>query len=758
MPGEVIMKPRLKMTMTAIALMSLVAVSIMAQEIPGGQGSEGFDQREIDLRLIEKPIVVHSKQDGWAELPAILTTPQYTYVTYDVRQGYKSHLYLARISRDDGEVEKIQIDQNGEIEFQPSITARGDGLWIAWTSYRDDEWAIRAGLIDGLMVVRKVTISEGDGLVSHPRLAVGDGKLAVAWMDWKDRVFAVKARFLDDSGDDTLTIYASTTSVARPDIGSLGDGRWVFVWDEFINGHYVTRMRELTDGRLGSVGTLSSQEAGNSWEPHVAANAEGLLVTWHRVPRGSDRTQPALTIPGVIKVEDGIDRERDDETWRVQSFTSRAGDLWIAWVTRRMCRSTQLFLRKVGEGGLSQICKLEFRMPKNFINWFDMELDRFAAIAWEYSGSIYYGEFKLPRLKIRGIPEKARFETVSPPQTPEPVNYSISYAGDVLKVYFGDYHNHTSFSDGRAYPDISMNFARYRRGLDFFCITDHDVTLTPGEFVWTRAVAKALSDEGQFVCLHGYEPSKGWAQHKFGHWNMLYFDGGDVFQYQEGMTPHDLQAYAKAHDAVLVPHHVAKKFAPYAWDYFDEVAQPVVEMCSIHGVFEMYEGHEDDRSMVEGKFIQDGLGMGHKFGFVGASDYHNCFGSLLEEYGLTGLYATSLTLEGIHEALKKRRTFALTGGRIIVDFRCNGHLMGEEIEGGGNLTFSTYAASSDTIATVEIISWGKPIYEQQFNQPEVRFEYKTVSPPEGAYYYLRVRTAKGDFAWSSPIWIVPSGQ
>ncbi len=715
-----------------------------------------INQREITVRLNEKPLILHSKEEGWAELPALATTPDYIYVAYDVREGYESHLYLARVARKGGKVEKIQIDHNGDVEFGPSICVRGDGVWVVWTSYRDGKWTIRASRIDGMIVVREVAISDSDSFSSQVRLASARGLLAFTWVGVRDKEFAIKALFMKDSGIDTLTIYRSSRLAMRPDLCALEDG-WVFVWDEFINGNYATRMRKLKDGALSSVVTLSGERSGNNWEPHLASDGKEFLVSWHRVPHGEERTQPALTLANTIKLQGGIDRPSDDETWRVRAFSASDSSFWIVWATRRMYRSTRLFLKKVDRDGLSDIITVDFPMPKNFINWFDLELAKPAIIAWEYSGTIYLGDFDLPRVRTKPVSEPGE-EMVSVREMPKRVNYTINYNGEPLKVYFGDHHNHTSFSDGRAYPDMVMMFARYRRGLDFICVTDHDVTLTPGEFAWTRELARTLTDKGEFVCLHGYEPSKGWAQHNYGHWNMLYFDGGDVFQYQEGMTPHDLQAYAKAHDAVLIPHHVAKKFAPYAWDFFDEAAQPVVEMCSVHGVFEMYEGHENDPSMVEGKFIQDGLARGYRFGFVGASDYHNCFSSLLDEVGLTGAYVTSLSLGGLHEAYKKRRTFALTGGRIVVDFRCNGHLMGEEIQSRDDLNFRAYASSPDTIKTVEIMSWGEAIYKKDYNKPEVEFNYKIPRSGSETYYYLRVRTAKGDFAWSSPIWVTPSNK
>jgi hypothetical protein len=505
---------------------------------------------------------------------------------------------------------------------------------------------------------------------------------------------------------------------------------------------------------------VSGARPSYSWEPRLAGSGQTCLATWQSVPDGDTKCRPAAALRGGTAIENGIDRPEDSETWRVGCFTDDAGQAWIAWVTRIMYRSTKLYLRRISASGMSEACTIEIPMQKNFINTFDCQADRNVALAWEYSGSVFFIEFGIPSLRDEeGSPEVAGS---APPESlkvslcPEPLAYTTEYGSEQLHVYFGDYHNHTSFSDGRAYPDISMLLGRDHRCLDFICITDHDVTLTPGEFAWNNTVADLLTENGTYVCLHGYEPSKGWAQHDFGHWNMLYPGDGQVFQFEEGMTPRDLNAYAAAHNAVLIPHHVGKKFAPYDWDYFDPDVERVVETCSIQGIFETYKGNEDQPDMVPGKFIQDGLARGYRFGLVAGSDYHNCFAALRDECGLTGVYVPALDAASIFEALKKRRTFALTGSRIVVDFRCNGKFMGEEVKGAEGLRFSCYAASPDIISAVRIVSDGVTVFEQTYDLPEVSFAWETEAPDHEAYYYLRAMTSKGDYAWSSPIWSVPA--
>jgi hypothetical protein len=719
-----------------------------------GIETESYGIRPTDdaktIGMVATPLEIHSKKSGWGELPCIAITPEFAYVAYDAREGYQSHVYLARIVA-------IAMDDDGTV-------------WVAWTSYRDRGWAIRARSVKDMVASPEVVLAEGEGFTSQVRAASDDGTIWFIWVEWVDGVHRLMARTSEGAPGGTMTLYESPNPVARPDLVVSGAGRVAFTWDEYVDKRFVIRLREMADGKLGSVEDLCGEVHAHSWEPHIAGSGEDLLVAWHRVPGGGVDCFPAAAVPERVTLETGIGRSGDRETWRVRCFTDPGGDTWIAWLTRTMYRNTRLFVRRITAATMSEVCIVD--MPYidppgedpgrklRFVNWLDIECDGTVMLAGELSGSIYLFEFDLPVLKNAGFPEGTSEEPVAEmkglPQPPEPIDYRTDFEGQHLQVYFGDHHNHTSFSDGRAYPDMVMALGRDYRGFDYLCVTDHDITLTPGEFAWSRAVADRLTEDGTYVCLQGYEPSKGWAQAGFGHWNMLYPDQGDVFQFEEGMTPRALYAYAKEHNAILVPHHIGIKFAPHSWDYFDAAAEPVVELCSVHGIFETYRGQEDEPDMVEGKFIDDGLDRGYRFGFVGASDFHNPFGALTSEAGITGFYATSLTKDAIFEAMRKRRTFALTGSRIVVDFRCNGRFMGEEVVGASRLAFTGHTASPDSIVSVEIISARQVVFQETGRWPEVSFDWEIAAPDSEAYYYLRVRTPKDDYAWSSPIWTVPA--
>ena len=84
-------------------------------------------------------------------------------------------------------------------------------------------------------------------------------------------------------------------------------------------------------------------------------------------------------------------------------------------------------------------------------------------------------------------------------------------------------------------------------------------------------------------------------------------------------------------------------------------------------------GPRDTRNMAD-----EGLRQGHKFGFVASTDHHAGFPGSYGD-GIAAVLAEEKTRECIWEAIKSRRTYALTGDRILCDFKVNDSYMGSEI-------------------------------------------------------------------------------
>ena len=102
--------------------------------------------------------------------------------------------------------------------------------------------------------------------------------------------------------------------------------------------------------------------------------------------------------------------------------------------------------------------------------------------------------------------------------------------------------------------------------------------------------------------------------------------------------------------------------------------------------------------------MRESIERNYKMGFIGGSD---CYtgrpgddqpGHQLRRYqkgGLTGVYATELTLDGVLAGMKARRVYATSGVRIVASVSADGHMMGSE-----------YSTSSPPEISVKIVGAG----------------------------------------------------
>jgi hypothetical protein len=119
--------------------------------------------------------------------------------------------------------------------------------------------------------------------------------------------------------------------------------------------------------------------------------------------------------------------------------------------------------------------------------------------------------------------------------------------------------------------------------------------------------------------------------------------------------------------------------------------------------------------------------------------------------GITGVWAESNTREAIFDALKARRCYGFMGPeRITVDFRIDGHYMGEEFDcpDTRNVYFKV---DSDT--PVKEITLVKNCEDYMIIRRSEQMLYDRGTSCDTDIYYLRVELTDGRCGWTSPIWI-----
>ena len=341
-----------------------------------------------------------------------------------------------------------------------------------------------------------------------------------------------------------------------------------------------------------------------------------------------------------------------------------------------------------------------------------------------------------------------------------------------LNLYFGDLHGHSLGSDGLRAPEDYFAYGRQMAGLDICILTDHaECIYAENKYNWDYLI-KAAEDahrHGEFITYPAFE----WTHGVWGHRCVYYRDskiaadtGYFNCSYENANTPQKLYELVRNAKPLVIPHHT---LAAYKWEVHDPELEPLVEIYSMWGSSEYSGNPLWQLRLKEGSPVSQGLSLGYQLGFVGGGDSHHGqpaqgisqskFIQLNHPNGLTGIWAKELTREAIWEALQARRTFATTGARIFIDFRINEQLMGSTLNTSGNDQCIWTIRGTEKIESLEIVTNdNKAIYtETGINSDEIKGNF-TIMPAEEnqgktTFYYLRIKQADNNWAWTSPIWI-----
>jgi len=333
------------------------------------------------------------------------------------------------------------------------------------------------------------------------------------------------------------------------------------------------------------------------------------------------------------------------------------------------------------------------------------------------------------------------------------------------KIYWGDLHAHAYDAQEikdltpTTHPAQSYQYARDITGLDFCSLASHIFSPEYDKIWWpiARKEARKYNQPGRFITFLGAE------------WRGAPGQGGDrniIHKTEEGALPDSTasleeiyQQFEKDPDTIMVP-HVGGIIAD--WDHYNEKLEIFCEVTSGHGNFEW--------------FAQDALSRGYKVALIGSSDGHSgtpghprsltssgggrFFGILNRRdsgYGggpLIATYAEELNRDSLWAAFKKRRVYATTGARILLDFSINGNKMGSQIEVKSPPVLEISVIGTKEIMRVDIIRNQSLINSVNGGKKKMVISFRDKYIPEGeSYYYVRVIQSDMEYAWSSPIWV-----
>ncbi|MBQ9337300.1 MAG: DUF3604 domain-containing protein [Lentisphaeria bacterium] len=378
----------------------------------------------------------------------------------------------------------------------------------------------------------------------------------------------------------------------------------------------------------------------------------------------------------------------------------------------------------------------------------------------EFTDMVYSGAQPDPkqyRQKLRAVPDKF---------APPPMEYSL---------FCGEMHGHTNLSDGL--PDIDDYFRtiRDRAKFDFGALTDHDHGGVGKDPLWAggkwekiQAKVREYYEPGKFTTLLAYERD---SYPYFNNLVIYYRSGtGELFRgVRDGeITGAELSALLKREDILVVPHDSYRLSA--GCDFLTlppELMPPLLEIYSCSDCAEYFDHPLHKDTWVRGGSWQDALQRGAKMGVVGGSDDHagtpgldHPDADVMRRFrGVTGVWAKENTREAIFDALKARRCFAYMGNeRMSLDFRINGHCMGESfvLEPGETRNIWIDFRAPEAIERVTLVKNCRDMVILYGQGKQLLFDYRQETPCD--CYYIRAITEKGRYCWSSPIWIAAKAE
>ena len=242
-----------------------------------------------------------------------------------------------------------------------------------------------------------------------------------------------------------------------------------------------------------------------------------------------------------------------------------------------------------------------------------------------------------------------------------------------LVHFWGDTHGQSDETLGTNSAHDYFLFGRDKAHIDVMGHQGNDFQITGAFWRGLNELTRTFDVPGKFVCIPGYEWSantavggdrnvhfrhEGETIHRSSHAQIA--DAGDIGdEPTDAHDAHDLFARLQGRDCVVAA-HVGGRYADIKFAH-DPRLETAVEVHSAWGTFEW--------------IVRDAFEKGYRVGIVGNSDGHKgrpgaCYpgASFFGSYGgLTCFLAERLDRDGIFDSMRRRRHYATTGNRGLLD-------------------------------------------------------------------------------------------
>jgi len=324
-----------------------------------------------------------------------------------------------------------------------------------------------------------------------------------------------------------------------------------------------------------------------------------------------------------------------------------------------------------------------------------------------------------------------------------------------LRLFYGDLHNHTGYSDRFGRPDEALRQMR-ARGLHFAAITDHgefferETTIRDADKWQATAQQVAMHSSDDFLAIRGFE----WSSPRQGHSNVWcstaytgYHDTGDrsmqaFYEWLSNARP------IPGAEVLASFNHPGREVACFDGCVF----VPALDDRLV--ALECFNRGDD-----YGEVFFQALDRGWHVGAIGVSDHHG------DDWGSpalprAGVLAPALTLAQLQSALMARRVFATRAPTLTLLMIGQERLMGSRLFLGSAEPLSIEVWCHDPLASrgrarLELWSTGGTRLATSETRGVQQLSWRVTIPPREArehWFVVRLLYDGMVQAYSSPLW------
>lgn len=314
----------------------------------------------------------------------------------------------------------------------------------------------------------------------------------------------------------------------------------------------------------------------------------------------------------------------------------------------------------------------------------------------------------------------------------------LLHDGMQMRLFTGQVHSHTRYSDGTGSPLDAMTYARDVGKVDFFSVSDHCFMTAKDGMEGRRARADELNENGKFATLFGFEMT--WLTDGFwGHMNLLNTDWYDCSR--QTALPAFYEKIAADENAVAMFNH-----PEYRWGDFDSFRYHSKEVDDRLCLIEIRDPKFDNAYALM-------LSRGWHAAPVWNEDNHKPNWTTATK-GAGVVLAHTLTRENILDAMRRRRTYSTSDRSTKVLYRVNGEWLGARLHNPETLSFEVLVSTENEagIGDLYLVSEDNIVVAHTQAGTLRQFAWRLDLPAEFDYYYLKIRNGEA-YTVTAPIFV-----